>query len=159
MTIGGSKHLARGTSGLAGFISSLYLWTNSIWGSNAWITFLTMRPLFHLWSAKWMKGSSVQLNSIRHTFFVICSHQRPNDHINSGPGHMIIFSLSRMLKTLSRSTYTSTRWILNTSGTAKHWHFISLIFCLILQLSFAAMRSVVPLFLNKRRCDDDDDDC
>ena len=36
------------------------------------------------------------------------------------------------------------------------FYFISLIFCLILQLSFAAMRSVVPLFLNKRRCDDDD---
>src|SRR6218665_3403357 len=71
--------------------------------------FLTMRPLFHLWSANRMKGSSVQLNSIRRTFFVICSHQRPNHDTNSGPGHMIMFSLSRMLKTLSRATYTSSR--------------------------------------------------
>src|SRR6218665_108930 len=73
------------------------------------LLFLTMRPLFHLWSAKRMKGSSVQLNSIHHMFFVIYSHQRPNDHTNSGPGHMIMFSLSRMLKTLSRATYTSSR--------------------------------------------------
>src|SRR6218665_1842286 len=34
------------------------------------------------------------------------------------------------------------------------FYLISLIFCLILQLSFAAMRSVVPPFLNKRRCGD-----
>src|SRR6218665_2499507 len=45
---------------------------------------LTMSPHFHLWSAKRMKGSSVQLNSICHMFFVICSHQRPSDHTNSG---------------------------------------------------------------------------
>src|SRR6218665_2604256 len=69
------------------------VWTNSIRGSNAWIAFLTMHPLYHLWSAKRMKGSSVQLNSIRRMFFVICSHQRPNDHTNSGPGPMIMFSL------------------------------------------------------------------
>ena len=33
----------------------------------------------------------------------------PIKHTNSGPEHMIMFSLSRMLTTLSRATYTSSR--------------------------------------------------
>ena len=54
------------------------------------------------------------LNSIRRMFFVIC-HQRPNGHTNSGLEPMIMFSPSRMLKTLSRATCTSSRWILTLS--------------------------------------------
>src|SRR6218665_147428 len=117
-----------------------------------------MRPLFHLWSANRMKGSSVQLNSVRRTFFVICSHQKPNDHTNSGPGHMIMFSLSRMLKlcpalpipALDESLTLQTLQNINIL-----LYLISLIFCLTLQMSLAVMRSVVPRFLNKRRCDDE----
>jgi|SRR6218665_1900353 len=48
---------------------------------------------------------------------------------------------------------------LNTSHFKHSIHIlfclISFIFYLILLLSLAVMRSVVPLFLNKRRCDDD----
>src|SRR6218665_1722479 len=41
------------------------------------------------------------------SFFGICSHQKPNDHTNSGLELTIMFSPLRMLKTLSRATCTS----------------------------------------------------
>src|SRR6218665_3302148 len=113
-----------------------------------------MRPPFHLWSAKRTKGSSVQFEHNPSYVLSDLLPQKVKQPYKLRPrAHDYVVLLKNVKNFLRRYLYQlSTN--LSTSDTAINENFILFNFFSLYgigSMSNAAMKSVCPLFLNKRR--------